>query len=101
MSIHNSITSIEERIERLMKLCEVYKRKIVDLEQENNRLKEGFENELKRSKNIEEKQHLSRLVENISLTNENKLDTKRKITDFVQEIEKCIEILSYNDSILK
>lgn len=101
MNLSNSLSSIEEKVERLINLCEVYKRKIVELERANEELKEEWEKGKLRAKNLEEKQQMGHIVKNSSLSNENKLDTKRKITDFVQEIEKCIEILNYNDSILK
>lgn len=90
----NTISSIEEKVEILIALCQKYKEEKELLEEENLTLKNINKEQKVKIAELIEKQQVLKLARSFSGPNEKTLDTKQKISDFVREIDKCIALLN-------
>ena len=93
MSTVQQLSAITQKTERLIELCAA-------LQQENELLKtesEQLNATLKDGKNkvaeLEERLRALKVARSFSDANEKSLDIKKKINEFVQEIDKCIVLL--------
>ncbi len=93
MSTTQQLTAVTKKTERLIELCAA-------LQQENELLKtdrEQLSAVVKEGKNkaaeLEERLRVLKVARSFSDANEKSLDIKKKINEFVQEIDKCIVLL--------
>lgn len=100
MSLTGQITSILDRTQRLIELCEALHEENELLKRDNQRYIKAAEADKIKANELEEKikaLKLARSLEGISVTEiesgEKTLDIKQKISDFVREIDKCIVLL--------
>lgn len=99
-TLNDKLNGIVANTKQLIQLCEVLKAENTVLKAELSQLNLDYQRNLSDNKTLNEKLKalaVARTFESTEksddLINEKKLDTKRKINDFVQEIEKCIELL--------
>jgi hypothetical protein len=100
MSLTGQITSVLEKSQRLIELCDALTQENALLKRENQTLIKSVESGKLKTTEIEEKFKASKLamsLEGISVkeisSDEKTLDIKQKISDFVREIDKCIVLL--------
>lgn len=100
MSLAGQLTTILDRTNRLIELCDVLQEENDLLKQENKVLQNGLANSKSKHSELEEKLKalkLARSLEGIAApqisSDEKTLDIKQKISDFVREIDKCIVLL--------
>lgn len=100
MSLTGQITSVLDRTQHLIELCEALKEENELLKRDNQSYIKAAETEKIKANELEEKikaLKLARSLEGISVkeisSGEKTLDIKQKISDFVREIDKCIVLL--------
>lgn len=93
MPLTDQLTSIVERTERLIELCEALQEENDLLKLESQSLNVALESSKNKTKELEEKLRILKMAKSFSETNEKSLDIKQKINEFVQEIDKCIVLL--------
>lgn len=100
MSLTGQITSILDRTQRLIELCEALHEENELLKRDNQLYIKAAEADKIKANELEEKikaLKLARSLEGISVTEiasgEKTLDIKQKISEFVREIDKCIVLL--------
>lgn len=99
-TLNDKLEGIVAKTKQVIHLCEVLKAENSALKSELHQLKMDYQHRMDDNKSLNEKlkalavaRTLESKEDSNDLINEKKLDTKRKINDFVQEIEKCIELL--------
>jgi phage shock protein A len=77
-----------------MEYCDALKEQNELLLDDNEQMRKRFMTLSNELKELEEKHRILKLAKSVAVTDEKTLDIKTKINDFVQEIDKCIAILS-------
>ena len=93
MSLAAQLSNIVERTGRLIELCAALQEENDLLKLESQSLNVALESSKNKTKELEEKLRVLKMAKSFSETNEKSLDIKQKITEFVQEIDKCIVLL--------
>jgi hypothetical protein len=93
MSTAEQLGKIVERTERLIELCAALQEENDLLKLENDTLAAALTTSKNMTRELEEKLRILKMAKSFSETNEKSLDIKQKITEFVQEIDKCIVLL--------
>ena len=86
-TLSEKFDSILDKINRLAERYISAKEKNQKLENENVEIKE-------RLKNLEKEIKMLRLAKSISAAEKNPEETKKKINEFIREIDKCIGMLN-------
>jgi phage shock protein A len=89
-----NLDSIEKKVDMLMEYCDALKEQNELLLDDNEQMRKRFMTLSNELKELEEKHRILKLAKSVAVTDEKTLDIKTKINDFVQEIDKCIAILS-------
>ena len=92
-STAEQLTKIVEKTEHLIELCTALQEENDLLKLESETLNTALNVSRNRTKELEEKLRVLKLAKSFSETNEKSLDIKQKISEFVQEIDKCIVLL--------
>jgi len=99
-SLSSQMNIIVEKTKNLIQLCEVLQEENDLLKLEVQSLQVAFETSSDKVKQLEDKVKalaVAKTLDNSEIDkgaiNEKVLDTKRKINDFVREIDKCISLL--------
>jgi regulator of replication initiation timing len=92
-STAEQLGKIVERTERLIELCAALQEENDLLKLENDTLAAALTTSKNMTRELEEKLRILKMAKSFSETNEKSLDIKQKITEFVQEIDKCIVLL--------
>ncbi len=99
-SLTSQMNVIVEKTKNLIQLCEALQEENDLLKLEVQSLQVAFETSSDKVKQLEEKVKaitVAKTLDNSEIDkdaiNEKVLDTKRKINDFVREIDKCISLL--------
>ncbi|PJJ80150.1 hypothetical protein [Mucilaginibacter auburnensis] len=93
MSTTATLDNVIEKTERLIQLCSVLQEENDLLKLENDTLQVALNASKNKTKELEEKLRALKLAKSFSETNEKSVDIKQKISEFVQEIDKCIVLL--------
>ena len=93
MALAEQLSTIVDRTERLIELCAALQEESDLLKLENEALTVALNASKNKTKELEEKLRALKMAKSFSETNEKSLDIKQKITEFVQEIDKCIVLL--------
>ena len=89
----DQLSAIVDRTERLIELCAALQEESDLLKLENGALNVALNASKNKTKELDEKLRALKMAKSFSETNEKSLDIKQKITEFVQEIDKCIVLL--------
>lgn len=98
-SVSSQLDNVIENTTRLIELCLALQEENDLLKLENQSIKVAFDASKNKTKDIEDKLKaltVARSLEAVSTgigIDEKNVDIKKKINDFVREIDKCIEIL--------
>lgn len=99
-SVAGKLNGIVRNTGRVLELCTKLQQENDGLKLENQSLNVALETSLEKNKQLEERLKALTVARTLELTdqenetiNEKTLDTKRKINDFVREIDRCIELL--------
>ncbi|HEY4326025.1 MAG TPA: hypothetical protein VGN20_18690 [Mucilaginibacter sp.] len=87
------LTKITQRTENLIELCSALQEENDLLKLESETLVAALDTSRNMTQELEEKLRILKMAKSFSETNEKSLDIKQKITEFVQEIDKCIVLL--------
>ncbi|HEY2582530.1 MAG TPA: hypothetical protein VGI43_12025 [Mucilaginibacter sp.] len=87
------LTKITQRTENLIELCSALQEENDLLKLESETLVAALDTSRNITQELEEKLRILKMAKSFSETNEKSLDIKQKITEFVQEIDKCIVLL--------
>lgn len=93
MNIETTILSIEERITRLINLYRIANQENKLLTNENKQLKQTLEEQDKTIKEQQQRLQIINITNTIATKEEAEI-MKRKISEMVREIDKCIQDLS-------
>ena len=93
MSTAEQLNKVVEKTERLIALCRVLQEENDLLKLENQTLSVAVDAGKGKTKDLEQKLSVLKMAKSVSETNEKTLDIKQKISEFVQEIDKCIVLL--------
>jgi regulator of replication initiation timing len=93
MALAEQLNTIVDRTERLIELCAALQEENDLLKLESEALSVALDASRNKTKDLEEKLKALKMARSFSETNEKSLDIKKKINEFVQEIDKCIVLL--------
>lgn len=99
-SLIGKLNGIVQHTERLLEVCRTLREENDALRLEGQALRVALETSQDKNRELEEKvkaltvaRTLDVVEPDSAIINEKALDTKRKINDFVREIDRCIELL--------
>ncbi len=92
--LKETLNLIQTKTEKLIELCEALREQNDLLNLDNQSLKVALETSQKKDKLWKEKFHSLEISKTLSPQFENNKDIKQKITKFVMEIEKCIDLIN-------
>jgi phage shock protein A len=92
-SVAEQLTKVVYKTERLIELCAALQEENDLLKLESDALNAALNASKNKTKDLEEKLRVLKLAKSFSETNEKSVYIKKKINDFVQEIDKCIVLL--------
>lgn len=99
-SVAGKLNGIVRNTSRVLELCAKLQQENDDLKLETQSLNVALDASLEKNKQLEERlkaltvaRTLEQSDQDNETINEKTLDTKRKINDFVREIDRCIELL--------
>lgn len=92
--IENQILSIEKKLVKLVDQQDNLKQTNVSLRQENEDLKALVSKQTEQISELENKIKMLKIAKSLEQTGEGNTEVKRKITEFVKEIDKCIALLN-------
>ena len=93
MSTAAQLDKVIDKAQRLIELCSALQEENDLLKLENESLSVAFNASKNKTKELDEKLRALKLAKSFSETNEKSVDIKQKISEFVQEIDKCIVLL--------
>ena len=93
MPLAEQLTKIVDRTERLIELCAALQEENDLLKLESEALTVALDASKNKTKELDEKLRALKMAKSFSETNEKSFDIKQKISEFVQEIDKCIVLL--------
>jgi regulator of replication initiation timing len=88
-----TLGKIYEKTLQLIELCEALREQNDLLNLDNQSLRVALETSQKKNKSWQEKYQTLELLGSISVKPENSIDFKQKINKFVEEIERCIDLI--------
>ena len=99
-SVIGKLDGIVRNTQRILEMCRSLRRENDSLKLESQSLSVALETSQARNRQLEEKIKALTVARTLDMAepadsaiNEKTLDTKRKIDDFVWEIDRCIELL--------
>jgi SMC interacting uncharacterized protein involved in chromosome segregation len=99
-TVKGKLNSIVNNTRKLIELCETLQRENDALKLDNQSLNVALTTSKTQNQQLEEKVKALTVAKALDVSepqdgilNEKVLDTKRKINDFVREIDRCIELL--------
>jgi hypothetical protein len=99
-AVADQLSTILERTERLIDLCDALQEENDLFKKENESLKAAVEAGKAKANDLEEKLKVLKLARSLDSNSSNEsgisektLDIKQKISEFVREIDKCIVLL--------
>ncbi|QQL50029.1 hypothetical protein [Mucilaginibacter ginkgonis] len=93
MSTTQQLAAITQKTERLIELCAALQQENDLLKAESDRLEAAVVDGKTRVVELEERLRVLKVAKSFSGGEEKSLDMKKKINEFVQEIDKCIVLL--------
>ncbi|MES2810411.1 MAG: hypothetical protein V4619_17385 [Bacteroidota bacterium] len=93
MATANQLDNVIDKTQRLIELCSALLEENDLLKLENDTLNTALDASQTKVKELEEKVKAVKFAKLFSDTNEKSIDIKQKISEFVQEIDKCIVVL--------
>ncbi len=88
------IDSVEQKVEKLIAYCDALKKDNTALQEHNQTLQVALNEQENILKELEEKMRILKLAKSFSGENEKTVDIKEKINEFVNEIDRCINLLN-------
>lgn len=88
------VTSLENKIEKLVDSYQKMKRELSTIQNQNNHLNQTIDVQKQTIKELEEKNKVLKLTKSLSTTNENTQDLKLKVNELIREVDKCIALLN-------
>ena len=89
------VESIENKVNNIISLYNSLKKEKEEILEENRRLKSDISERDKNIKSLEEKINLLRISKSVgALDVEKNIESRRKINEYVREIDKCIALLN-------
>jgi len=92
--LKTNLNGLERKILVLVNEHKKLKEEIKSLKTENQELKVGIHNRDEQLGNFKNQIKISKIVDNISPEDGSVSELKRKVDDYIQEIDKCIAYLS-------
>lgn len=90
----NEITSLERKLSLLIKEYRSLKENLRQLQKENSDLKSALGEKQEQLLGFQNKAKISKLVYNIRADESDTAELKKKLDDYIREIDKCITHLS-------
>jgi len=89
------VESIENKVNNIISLYNSLKKEKEEILEENTKLKSDISERDKSIKSLEEKINLLRISKSVgALDVEKNMESRRKINEYVREIDKCIALLN-------
>ena len=89
------VESIENKVNKIISLYNSLKKEKEEILEENTKLKSDISERDKSIKSLEEKINLLRISKSVgALDVEKNMESRRKINEYVREIDKCIALLN-------
>ena len=89
------VESIENKVNNIISLYNSIKKEKEEILEENRKLKSDISERDKNIKSLEEKINLLRISKSVgALDVEKNMESRRKINEYVREIDKCIALLN-------
>lgn len=88
------LDSVEQKVEKLIALCDALKADNSALLEQNKILQEALIEQENTLKELDEKMRILKLAKSFSAESEKTVDIKEKINEFVTEIDRCILLLN-------
>ena len=89
------VDSIENKVNKIISLYNSLKKEKEEILEENTKLKFDISERDKSIKSLEEKINLLRITKSVgALDVEKNMESRRKINEYVREIDKCIALLN-------
>ena len=89
------VESIENKVNNIISLYNSLKKEKEEILEENRKLKSDISDREKSIKSLEEKINLLRISKSVgALDVEKNMESRRKINEYVREIDKCIALLN-------
>jgi len=89
------VESIENKVNNIISLYNSLKKEKEEILEENRKLKSDISEREKSIKSLEEKINLLRISKSVgALDVEKNMESRRKINEYVREIDKCIALLN-------
>ncbi|MBX2947504.1 MAG: hypothetical protein KF725_16870 [Cyclobacteriaceae bacterium] len=92
--LKSNLNGLERKILVLVNEHKKLKAEITSLKTENQELKAGIHSRDEQLANFKNQIKISKIVDNISPEDGSVSELKRKVDDYIQEIDKCIAYLS-------
>jgi regulator of replication initiation timing len=91
----NEITALERKLSVLVKEYHSLKENLLLLQDENQQLKQVIDQKQQQVDQFQNKAKISKLVNTIGANENEAADLKRKLDEYIKELDKCIAHLSY------
>ena len=89
------VESIENKVNNIISLYNSLKKEKEEILEENTKLRSDISEKDKSIKSLEEKINLLRITKSVgALDVEKNMESRRKINEYVREIDKCIALLN-------
>ena len=89
------VESIENKVNKIISLYNSLKKEKEEILEENTKLRSDISERDKSIKSLEEKINLLRISKSVgALDVEKNMESRRKINEYVREIDKCIALLN-------
>ena len=89
------VESIENKVNNIISLYNSLKKEKEEILEENRKLKSDISERDKSIKSLEEKINLLRISKSVGVLDvEKNMESRRKINEYVREIDKCIALLN-------
>lgn len=89
------IEQILKRTERLVGQYDKLKQELADVQEENRQLKEQLEQKNEKMHDLDHELSMVKVAKQLSaFPEEEKVELKKKINEFIKEIDKCVALLN-------
>lgn len=89
------IEQILKRTERLVGQYDKLKQELADVQEENRQLKEQLEQKSEKVHDLDHELSMVKVAKQLSaFPEEEKVELKKKINEFIKEIDKCVALLN-------
>ncbi len=93
--LQSQLTSLEKKIHKLILKCNTLKKEHDRVVEENIVLKETIKQQQEEIENFKSQEKLGNIVAaSITATAENRVGLKKKLNEYIDEVDKCIAHLS-------